>query len=239
MNKKDNIFSVLDENPDLKKVAFFIFYLIFFIVMILMLRGTNKALPKENTRYNTGYNNSYTLESINTRNYHFNIIENINGNETIYDGDKNGNKMSLIKSGNKSENYYIENNDYYLRDENTLRYNKIDGQLEFIKFINEQALKEIITRSSYESFEEYFDSKKNSYKYEISTTTLTKTIDGRNIDLSDLPNKIEVTVKENKIEEIDLDLTNYYKFNDSNINKYTLKIVYSKYNEIDEIKVNK
>ncbi len=53
MNKKDNIFSVLDENPDLKKVAFFIFYLIFFIVMILMLRGTNKALPKENTRYNT------------------------------------------------------------------------------------------------------------------------------------------------------------------------------------------
>ena len=239
MNRKTKLDSYFDDNPEMKKIIFCAFYLVFFVFLIILLRlSSNNSNSEKITRENSGLNKSYSLESLSKENYHFNIIEEENDKKTIYDGDVNGDKALFVKSGAPSLNYYKNKDSYYLRDENTLLYDSTDNPLISSKFVESGNIKKLIVHGIYESVTTYFNGTESDYNYSISTSTILRNFDNIEADLDDKPNTIKIKVNDNKVKEIDIDLTSYYNYYDKSINNYKLSITYSKYGMVDEITSN-
>ena len=143
-------------------------------------------------------------------------------------------------SGNTSLYYYGEDDNYFVRDNNTLSYTNTVNPIEFSKFLDPNNLDKLFIHGTYISRTEYLSGKEVDYNYEIATSSILRSIDSINADLDDNVNKVVAKVDEDgKLFEIDLDLTNYYKYYDSSIEEYKLVLTYSKYNEITDIKINK
>ncbi len=240
MNRKRNnkLDEYFNDNPTMKNIFFVFFYLIFFIIIGLILRaGNSKSTCSELRRDNTGLNKSYSLNEISNKNYHFNINEEVNGSVTIYDGDLNDDKASFIKSGNPSLNYYYNDYKFYLRNNNTLTYEEVDNPISFSKLITSSSISNMLIHGTYLSYTNYFNGEEKDFNYSISTSTLIKYLDEKDVDTDDNPNMITVKVYNGSIEEIDMDLTSYFKCYNKNINSYKLTINYSKYGSIDPINI--
>lgn len=237
MNRKKNkLTEYFDENPDTRKIFFVVFYLIFFIFIAILLRNS-VSTGTTFTKQNTGLNKSYNLDAIGNKNYHINIIEDVNGEKNIYDGDVNKDKVEYIKSGNPPLYYYKEGNSTYLRNNNTLMYSKVDTPFISERFLTKDALNDLLIHSTYTSLTNYFNGEETDYNYVISTSTIRRLFDKEETDIDDKENNITIKAGENNIEEIDMDLTSYYNSIYGNINDYKLIITYSKFNEIGNINV--
>ncbi len=237
MNKRGNVF---EDNPDLKRIVFFAFYIVFFVFIVILLRSGLKNNNTSYNRYNSGFNKSFSLKAMKNNNYHFNYILEKNNNKTIFDGTKYNNKEEFLMSGNTSLYYYGEDDNYFVRDNNTLSYTNTVNPIEFSKFLDPSNLDKLFIHGTYISRTEYLSGKEVDYNYEIATSSILRSIDSINADLDDNVNKVVAKVDEDgKLFEIDLDLTNYYKYYDSSIEEYKLVLTYSKYNEITDIKINK
>lgn len=241
--KKESIF---DESPYMKQIAFFGFYLIFFIVLILLLRGNYKQNSKTTNPKNTGYGYDYRLDRVDNENFHFVYTENLNGTNTIYDGDRLYKKASFKKSGTTSIEYYEDNDEFYLKDPNSLSWSKTENPMIFSKIVKLATLKNIITRGTYISKTEYVTNKDRAFTYQITNKDLEKILVTNNQTEQEKPtnsnsndellNNIIVTIDENsKLKKIELNLSNYYNVQNPSVINYNLSLTYSKYDEIEEI----
>lgn len=236
MREKNKVQEMFEDNPELKQIFFFGFYIIFFVFIVILLRSsftsTNQALSTKNSGYGTNFN----LKKIENNNYHF-IYKVIKNNETIiYEGDKNEEEQKFIKSGNPSLNYYSQKNDYYVKNKNSLLYEKSINPLEFNKILETSNLKKIFIHGTYISKTEYINNPQEDYTYEISTTTLLRNIDQIETDIDSKTNTITAKLDKNgDLTEIDMDLSDYFHYYDQSINQYKIIVNYSKIGEIGEI----
>lgn len=219
-----------------KQIAFFGFYLVFFIVIIILLRTSYKSNTNRQTRNLNGYGYDYKLTSLTNNNYHFIYKENINDEETIYEGDTLNNVTSLTKSGEVATNYYLTGDKIYLKDNNLLTWSETTNPMLFNNFISTLNIQSIINNSEYIYKNEYIKEDVLYFGYKISNNELRKIFKIAEIESDTSTNNIiVVTDKKGTIKSVNYELTNYYKSIDQNINKYILTINYSRFNEIKEI----
>ena len=242
MNNK-NRFQFLNDNPDIKRMIFFIFYIVFFIFVVLLLRSSLKNSNVSNVnRNNSGYQKSFNLNLLKNNNYHFNYTVEKNNEVTIFDGDRLQDKNLFVMSGDNSFNYYLENDLCYLRDNNTLLWNRANNPMDFYKFTLYDNIHKLLVHGSYISKTTYLSGEEDDYNYEISTSSIIRNIDNAESDIDGKSNSISVHVlKDGEVSNIELDLTDYYKYYDNSIYNYKIILSYSKVNSIkdSDVKINK
>lgn len=244
-NKKETIFNELNENPMLKQIVFFSFYLVFFVILIILLRTSYKSTTNKNiTKQKTGYGYDYKLDRLLNYNYHFVYKENLNNIETIYEGDRLDNRINFVKSGTISTNYYQEQDKYYVKDNNLLTWSNIDNPLIFENFIEPTNIEKIVKKSKYISKTDYIKMDRKEFNYEITNeelnSILNKSIEKENkieeTTTTNLTNTVTVTIEKNgTLESIKYDLTNYYKSTNQEVINYSLILNFSQYDQIKEI----
>lgn len=240
MKEKGKFQEVFEENPELKQLAFFAFYIVFFIFIVVLLRSSVKTNSQKLTRYNSGYNHDFNLKSIANKNYHFNYKVTKNNETYIFDGDRNEEKQTLLISGEPALYYYSEKDKFYMRNPNTLIYEESNNPMEFSNLIEQEKLEELFTHATYISKTEYLDESQSDYTYEISTSTMLRNFNNQETDIEDSNNKIIAKTDNSRtLYEIELDFSNYYHYFDNNINEYKLILTYSKFGEISPINIEK
>ncbi|MBR4617720.1 MAG: hypothetical protein IKO49_00165 [Bacilli bacterium] len=234
---KNNLLGGLDQNPFLKQIIFFGFYFLFFVVIIIFLRISFKSIStKEVSIRKTGYGYDYKLDRIMNENYHFKFKENYDGVETIYEGDLLGDEISLFKSGTQAMEYYIKKDKAYLKDGNLFTWNETTNPMIFYDFVIPSNLNKIIKRAKYVSKTDYIDSKKKTFTYSIANEKIIDILGLEKRENDVLDNTIVVSILDNgKIDSINLDLTNYYKYSNETLKNYNLTFSYSKFDQIEEI----
>ena len=227
-NKVKTFFSFLKEahkDPKKRIIVFFVFYFIFFAVLITLLR-----LNSGNNNNQIFINKDYSINKIESNNYHY--IYNINYNDEIItiDGEKyNDIENFVIKENNTMSNYF-KNSKGYLKKESD-KWIKVTDPNNFSYITNIDSIKNILDSATYISKQD-----NKTIEYHISTTTLVKIIDGKNIDIDDLPNKIILKVDNYKeVEEIELDLSPYLTYTNGKDSKLIINTYYDSFNNIEEI----
>ena len=219
-----------------KQIAFFGFYLVFFIVIIILLRTSYKSTSTKQTNNLNGYGYDYKLTSLTNNNFHFIYKENLNDNETIYEGDTLNNVTSLTKSGEIATNYYLTDDKVYIKDNNLLTWSLSTNPMLFRDFVSTINIQNIINKAEYVYKNEYIKEDVLYFGYKITNNELRKIFKQEVVENDMLSNSIiVVTDKKGVIKSVNYELTNYFKNIDQNINKYIISINYSKFNEIKEI----
>lgn len=241
MNKKEEkskvniLINDLKNNSQHKAWAFLAIYFIFFFFLIVSIRAHSNSQNVNSVSENK--NSYFSTESIKNDNYHFKYIVNLDGNEAIYEGEKNNLKEKFTKTRNNLiEKYYQENN-IYLKQINSNWVNTTDPY-EIITFRNIETLDKIINSSTFIS-KTLLNDNSNIYNYQISTTTLYKIIDLSDIDLDDLPNIIKVTTdSNNELVKLEFNLSSYFKYKNMCSNNLNIIMEYSNFGEIADITKN-
>lgn len=238
-SEHDNNNEFLDNQSNVKQIFFFAFYIVFFIFIVILFRGINNGNNKQNTRFNSGYNYSFNLNDINRNNYYFIYKKAVNDIITIYEGERYNNTLEFTMSGEISNKYYVNDDIYYLKNPNTLEYVPTTNPMDFSILVDNVNLTKLFSSATYKSFVEYLDSKAKDYNYEISTSSMLRIFNNEEIDLDDNSNKIVAKVDENgRLYEIDMDMTNYFKYFDQSITSYKLSLSYSKFGTIEKLLIN-
>lgn len=235
-NKKYNALANYQGDPFYRQLFFFGFYLVFFIIVILLLRTAYKRNATSPLPTKTGEGVDFEFTELKYNNYHFTYKETLNGVETVYEGEILDKTSSFVKSGNESTEYYKQNDKYYVKDRNLLTWSETTNPLSFYSFTLPHIIERMTYKGDYISNSYYIKTEDKEFTYEISNNTIRSML-----DLEELKNdntKTEIIVRTNKnkkIEMVTLDLSNYYKSIDPNVNNYIIKINYSKIGKIEEI----
>lgn len=239
MKEKNKFQNVFLDNPELKPIFFFGFYIVFFVFIVILLRSSFSQMnSKTGSRGNSGYGFDFNFKELDKRNYHFNYKVIKNGEVVVYDGSLNDNKQEFAKSGTPSIEYYSVDDKYYSKNVNTLLYEESTNPMEFLSLLDADILKRLFIHGSYISRTEYFDDSSYEYTYYISTSTILRNVDKVEADISGDVNKLMVKVnKEGGISEMTMDLTDYFKYFDESVTEYKLIISYSKFGQIGVIDV--
>lgn len=235
-NKKKNYLKILTDmyhTPRGKAILFFGFYFFFFLILIIAIRFGSSNNNNINSNSSTGPNYSYS--DIINGNYHFTYQILLNDNNYIYEGDKINSKEKFTYTLNEISKDYYRNNDLFLENSSG-NWQKTDNPYILKEYLQIDMIKTIVNSSSYISKTEY-ESGKITYHYEISTSTLIKLFTNENIDISDIPNKIDISVENNEVNKIDYNLESYIKYIDKNNQNCAIKITYSNFNNIEDIEL--
>lgn len=190
-------------------------YGIFFLVIIIFARISSSMstnIPKDNDINNT------FIDEI-TDNYQYDIDITIDNNKYKYSGKKLGNNMSVTRIvGTKEEYFYQMNDKYYILD---TRGNYILTTAEDIypyieyRYLNINNIKQFIKLGT-----------KNDTVYSVKVSDIV--LNNNSADT------ITLTVNEED-KNIQIDYTNLFKIDNSNINKAEVNIKYSNINSINSL----
>ena len=190
-------------------------YGIFFLVIIIFARISSSMstnIPKDNDINNT------FIDEI-TDNYQYDIDITIDNNKYKYSGKKLGNNMSITRIvGTKEEYFYQMNDKYYILD---TRGNYILTTAEDIypyieyRYLNINNIKQFIKLGT-----------KNDTVYSVKVSDIV--LNNNSADT------ITLTVNEED-KNIQIDYTNLFKIDNSNINKAEVNIKYSNINSINSL----
>lgn len=190
-------------------------YGIFFLVIIIFARISSSMstnIPKDNDINNT------FIDEI-TDNYQYDIDITIDNNKYKYSGKKLGNNMSITRIvGTKEEFFYQMNDKYYILD---TRGNYILTTTEDIypyieyRYLNINNIKQFIKLGT-----------KNDTVYSVKVSDIV--LNNNSADT------ITLTVNEED-KNIQIDYTNLFKIDNSNINKAEVNIKYSNINSINSL----
>lgn len=188
-------------------------YGIFFLVIIIFARISSSMstnIPKDNDINNT------FIDEI-TDNYQYDIDITIDNNKYKYSGKKLGNNMSITRIvGTKEEYFYQMNDKYYILD---TKGNYILTTAEDIypyieyRYLNINNIKQFIKLGT-----------KNDTVYSVKVSDIV--LNNNSADT------ITLTVNEED-KNIQIDYTNLFKIDNSNINKAEVNIKYSNINSIN------
>lgn len=223
-NSIKKISKYINDNSKSKTLLFFGFYFVFFFFLIISLRNNNASDVIENSKY------LFSIEALKSNNYHFKYTLNIDGVNTIYEGDLNNNKQ--LFTINNVDKYYEESNTYF-------KYNNgwvsATNPYQVIVPRYQEVLEKLLDNATYISKTENVD-KTNIYTYQISTTTLYKLFDLVDLDLDDIPNEIKVyTDSDNNLIKLEMDFSSYYRVKKMCINRLVILMEYSNYGNISDL----
>ena len=230
-NKLGKIFKTFSDDSQKKAWLVLGIYFIFFAILIFSIR-TNQE-KTENVESNIS-NLPFSISKIKTNNYDFKYIVNFDDNIVTYEG-KNYQNNSLFTLNN-TDIYYQEGNAYFKKQNES--FINSDNPYKFGELRNIDILEKILKQSKLESHTIYEDSTKN-YNYQITTDTLEKIINNRNIDTDLVLNNIVVYVdSSNEAYKFVLNFSSYTNYKSYTINKGIIEITYSNFLGNSQIKEN-
>ena len=217
------------KNPKKKSIVILSAYGIFFIFVFIII-ATGKTYNNSETYENYVKPSKITEKVDNTVSnyeYVYKIVDNTNISEII--GTKTDRKETFAING---KSYYKQDNNIYLNDgtNTVVTDNLFNTDLYSYKnmeeFLKEKSAKEKTIYEDKTSKEIYSINSKDYFAY-------TKEDKCSNVDCSNI--FIDIVVNKNskeKIEKVNINLTNYYKYN------YTIEINYNNINNIKEVSTN-
>lgn len=220
-------------SSDSQKKAWIILsiYFIFFAVIIFSIRSNQTK--NDNLNQNNS-NLPFSISKIKSNNYDFKYTVNFDNNIIIYQG-KNYQNNSLF-TVNDLDTYYKEGEAYF-KKENQVFVNS-DNPYKFSELRNIDVVEKILNQAKLDSHTIYEDSTK-IYNYQITTDTLEKIFNNRDIDTDLAVNKITVYVdKLNQASKFTFDFSSYANYKSYILSKGIVEVEYSNFSGNSPIKEN-
>ena len=206
-------------------------YFIFFIVIIFSIRSNQTK--NDNLNQNNS-NLPFSLSKIKSNNYDFKYTVDFDDNIIIYQG-KNYQNNSLF-TVNDLDTYYKEG-EVFFKKENEVFVNS-DNPYKFSELRNIDIVEKILNQAKLDSHTIYEDSTK-IYNYQITTDTLEKVFNNRDIDTDLAVNKITVYVdKLNQVSKFTFDFSSYANYKSYILSKGIVEVEYSNFSGNSPIKEN-
>lgn len=206
-------------------------YFIFFIVIIFSIRSNQTK--NDNLNQNNS-NLPFSISKIKSNNYDFKYTVNFDDNIIIYQG-KNYQSNSLF-TVNDLDTYYKEG-EVFFKKENEVFVNS-DNPYKFSELRNIDIVEKILNQAKLDSHTIYEDSTK-IYNYQITTDTLEKIFNNRDIDTDLAVNKITVYVdKLNQASKFTFDFSFYANYKGYILSKGIVEVEYSNFSGNSPIKEN-
>lgn len=219
-----------------RAILFFVFYFVFFFVLISLIRTNYSSNNHINISNDNKVNTEYKLDGIESGNYHFTREENINGIITKFIGDKSDEKTEgIMTSNNIFYSYFIYDNINLIKPID--KYEVTSELYHFNNITDDNNISRILKKATLISKTEY-ETGNILYNYEITTNTINKIVNGKEIDIADIPNKIALeTNEEDEVIKITYDLSSYVTYINNISTTITIAIDYSNFNEIKDIEI--
>lgn len=206
-------------------------YFIFFIVIIFSIRSNQTK--NDNLNQNNS-NLPFSISKIKSNNYDFKYTVNFDDNIIIYQG-KNYQSNSLF-TVNDLDTYYKEG-EVFFKKENEVFVNS-DNPYKFSELRNIDIVEKILNQAKLDSHTIYEDSTK-IYNYQITTDTLEKIFNNRDIDTDLAVNKITVYVDNlNQASKFTFDFSSYANYKSYILSKGIVEVEYSNFSGNSPIKEN-
>lgn len=204
-------------------------YFIFFIVIIFSIRSNQTK--NDNLNQNNS-NLPFSISKIKSNNYDFKYTVDFDDNIIIYQG-KNYQNNSLF-TVNDLDTYYKEG-EVFFKKENEVFVNS-DNPYKFSELRNIDIVEKILNQAKLDSHTIYEDSTK-IYNYQITTDTLEKIFNNRDIDTDLAVNKITVYVDNNKeAYKFNFDFSSYTNYKKYTIDEGIIESIYSNFLGNNKIK---
>lgn len=218
------------QTPRGSALVFFGAYFIFFVVLGIMARTSRNVTPTDDVYENkTQY--QFSLNNIESNNYKFTYLIEIDGNTIKYNGDRFGSRESFVF--NDLVNYYKEYDNYFNNTSGI--WIKNDNPYLYSEFYDVDNIISMIEKATYLSKTEY-DSGKSVYNFLISSDTIVNLMENRTLDIEEVPNEIIIsTDKDNYVNEVKFLLNSYCIANNICTNNMKITLSYELYGEIEEI----
>ncbi len=220
----------LYKRPKGKAILFFGGYLLFFIVLMIVVRVVSPNTTKSED-YEKGNVYDYSISNLVNGNYKYTYTITCDNKKSEYVG----------KSDGKDEMFIYDKVDYYRNSEGFYNnksgtFIKSDNPFKYYYFLQLDNINDIYGSAYYVSKTE-FDDARQSYNYLISTNTLVKLQDKKNIDISDNANEISLsTDSDGYVNKLDLTLDSYAAYKKECNGKLRIILEYSDYGDIETIK---
>ena len=224
-NNETNKFHIKDlfTNKQYRSIMILVFYVILFAVLIVGLRNSNTTSSKEGGTVHKSSLDGYEL--IDGKNFSYKYTVQIDDQLYDYDGKKYNNKdLVNIKKNGESRDYYLENDNVYIKDDDIYRLT-LSKPIMIFDFFNTDILDVLITRSTLDESEG---------KYVIDNQTLYDILNDDSIRVEKGDNFISLEYKNSYITKIYLELTNYANAIGEKRNNATITLDYFDFNLIDD-----
>lgn len=226
-----NTYKNISSNSQKKAWIILSIYFIFFAVIIFSIRSNQTK--NDNLNQNNS-NLPFSISKIKSNNYDFKYTVNFDNNIIIYQG-KNYQNNSLF-TVNDLDTYYKEGEAYF-KKENQVFVNS-DNPYKFSELRNIDVVEKILNQAKLDSHTIYEDSTK-IYNYQITTDTLEKIFNNRDIDTDLAVNKITVYVdKLNQASKFTFDFSSYANYKSYILSKGIVEVEYSNFSGNSPIKEN-
>lgn len=230
MNKEKKIskLAVVKEimkNPRGKALVFFGFYFIFFLMIALISRlgNNNRVSPPDFDR-----NMGLSIDMIEKHNYDFTYSITIDNNTIIYSGSRDMlEELFNYNDTINNVNYYRSENAYYMKLNDS--WIKAEDPYLYKLFLSSEIYSKLKNSFTYVSKTSYQDGRE-SYNYQISTTSIVKNLENIDIDLDDLANEFIVSSDSSgNINKIEMNLSSYGIFKGICSREFKVVLAYSNF----------
>ncbi len=235
-NEKIEFLKEVYKNPRGKAILFFSFYFVFFFVLILLLRN-NQTNNKQTTNIDSSnkIQTSYDLKKLEEGNYRFTRKETRGDFITTFVGDHDQDKSRVMMTkGNEVKNFFFYRD--MVLEKTPSNYIVGTNPYLYPNLQEYNTIEEILERATLKSKTTY-EQGEDCYHYEITTTTLTRILNGEEIDISDPVNIIEVFVDKKEITGITYSLNSYHAYRMNEMVPVTIEIKYSDYGKVEKLEV--
>jgi hypothetical protein len=218
------------KKPKGKAILFFMGYLIFFIFLMILVRVvTPKPVTYED--YEKGNAYDYSIENLLSDNYSYTYTIKCGNDKYEYNGKKDGKNEIFTFNGVD----YYKNSDGFFNNKSG-SFVKGDNPFKYYYFIEFDNINDLFTNSYYLSKTE-FDDKRQKYDFLISTNTIIKLMEDKDIDISDEANTLVLnTDKDGYVNKLEFTLDSFATYKKECSNNLKIVLEYSNYGEIENIK---
>lgn len=224
-NKKEQKFEFkeLFTNKQYRSIAILIFYAILFVVVIAMIRMPSNSGIIENGTHVT---NVKGFELIDNKNFSYKYTIMVDDEQYIYEGKKFKDKdLVTLTKDEETREYYLENNKYYVKEEDSF-VSIVEKPILIFDFFHTDALDMLISRSI------LIDEVANRYR--IDNQDLYDVLNSDNSKVDSGENYITLNYRNSNITRIVFELDNYSKTIGENYNKVIITLEYFDFNLIDD-----
>lgn len=194
--------------------------------------GNNQTEPlKQEEKESTDI--TYKFNQINKQNYHFKYQIILDEVTTVFEGDKEESKENFKVIKDNQEKEYFNNDNIFLAKNDT--WTLATSPYLYSNFLDAKEINRFLKNSTFISKTEY-SNKEVCYQYQISTTTIVSLLEDKDIDLMDLPNTINLWVRDDEVYKIELDISSYIQYKEPDYQKLKMIMEYSNFDEIEGLK---
>lgn len=217
------------KTPKGKAMLFFGAYVLFFIFIALFARVGGSS--NVNKTYENGSPLQFSLAGIASKNYKFNYEIIVDEVVTTYNGSSTQQNASFLI--NNLNEYYFNGNNYFTNTNGV--WLNVENPVVYYEFMDFEKIQLLISQATYISRTEY-DSGGELYNLKISSATISKLLEGVDLDVDEVPNEIVISVdEENNVDEVKYTLDSYCKVKSICTMGMRITLKYEDFGNVEEI----